>query len=121
MSLFDFGKKKPAANKPRACIFQNTEHFRGFKRGRISSAYGPAPLNAATLANKDLTGLEIAFVENKTSDGRPMLDVYMAKKLIGNIWEDTQTYDDLINCRVEAVHIRIEDKQPKLFVKYREA
>lgn len=137
MGLFDFLNKKTAPTAPtpapaKTYIFQNTKHFRGFKRGRISGMYGDAPQNVEYFKDKDLSGLEIVFTE-VTPDDNPMLTVHLDGKLFGHVWHDTQTYVDITEEKVEDVHLRIEEEtvigqngavvrpRPKLFVKLKEA
>lgn len=144
MGFFDIFSSKPKAqpksnkpnkpNKPmRIYRFTNTKGFRGFKWSALSSHYGEAPQNLFMFWHQDISTAEIVFEENRTTDGRPMLNVFLAGKLIAHVWKDTNTYDRIINNQVEAVYLEIEDEtvltsegslirpRPRLFVKLKEA
>ena len=118
MGILDLFASKPSG---KAYTFKNAGSFTGFKKSSLSCRYGQAPKNAAKFVGKDLTGHSIRFNRDKTTDGRPMLAVYLSNVLIGHVWSDTNTYERITKGWVEEVCVVVAPgPDVNLYVKLRE-
>ena len=112
-------KKKPKKEKP-AAVFSYTqaEHYRGFKRIKLSSyGYAPALDGIKALADADLSGsrIEVSIYGGEY----PRAAVSVGKHEVGTIWEYSygDVYKALRSGKVAAVRVDIRGGDAYLFYK----
>ena len=111
-------KKKPKKEKPIAVFsYTQAEHYRGFKRIKLSSyGYAPALDGIKALADADLSGSRIeASIFGGDS---PRAVVSVGKHEVGTIWEHSfDKFAALRSGKVVAVRVEIRDGDAYLFYK----
>lgn len=111
-------RKKPKKEKP-AAVFSYTqaEHYRGFKRIKLSSyGYAPALDGIKALADADLSGsrIEVSIYGGDS----PRAVVSVGKHEVGTIWQHSfDKFSALKNGKVSAVRLDIRDGDAYLFYK----
>ena len=110
-------RKKPKKEKP-AAVFSYTqaEHYRGFKRIKLSS-YGhePAMNGIKTLADADLSGSVITV--SIYGGEYPRAVVSVGSHELGTVWDRYDAFDALRSGKVAAVRVDIRDGDAYLFYK----
>lgn len=111
-------KKKPKQEKPdKFYIYTQAEHYRGFKRIKLSS-YGhkPAMDGIARLADADLTGADIKI--SIFGGEYPRAVVSVGKYEVGTIWEHSfDKFPSLKSGKVSALRLEIRGGDSYLFYK----
>ena len=109
-------KKKPKQAKPDAFfIYDQQEHYRGFKRIKLSS-YGhkPAEDGIRALADTDLTGANIKI--SIFEDEYPRAVVSVDKHEVGTIWKHSfDKFNALKRGKIDKVRLEIRDGDSYLF------
>lgn len=111
-------KKKPKKEKPIAVFsYTQAEHYRGFKRIKLSSyGYAPALDGIKALADADLSGADIKI--SVFGGDSPRAVVSVGKDIAGTVWQHSfDKFSALKNGKVSAVRLEIRDGDAYLFYK----
>lgn len=116
MSLF--GKKKKNVLRPSAFyVYVHSDHYRGFKRYRLST-YGhvPAMNGLRALSGKSLTGASVKL--SVYEDEHPRIVVSVGKYEVGTLWAHSfDRFNDVKNGLIEKVHLELYDDGAYVFLK----
>ena len=110
-------RKKPKKEKPIAVFsYTQAEHYRGFKRIKLSSyGYAPALDGIKALADADLSGsrIEVSIFGGDS----PHAVVSVGSHELGTVWDRYDAFDALRSGKVAAVRVDIRDGDAYLFYK----
>lgn len=110
-------KKKKTPQPDVFYIYTQSEHYRGFKRIKLSS-YGhqPAMDGIRALDGVALDGSEIRIAIFE--DEFPRANVIIGNHEVGTIWKHSfDRFNDLKNGRIERIRVEIRDGDAYLFYK----
>ena len=125
MALFNIGKKKKPAPKPKQAkpatkllwskTFPQSGSFKGFRRIRLGRYYEDidASLQELKKSRYNMKGRTIRLDNIASTDPYnkyKVIKVYVDDKLIGNVFEsDAQQYSMLTDYEYDKAHVRVED------------
>ena len=113
--MFFRKKKEPVPDV--AFTYPQSEHYRGFKRIKLSSyGYKPAEDGIQALTGKDLAGSKIKI--SIFMDDAPRAMVSVNGTAVGTIWKHSfDKFTTLKNGKIAAVRVEIRDGESCLFYK----
>ena len=113
--MFFRKKKEPVPDV--AFTYPQSEHYRGFKRIKLSShGYKPAEDGIQALTGKDLAGSKIKI--SIFMDDAPRAMVSVNGTAVGTIWKHSfDKFTTLKNGKIAAVRVEIRDGESYLFYK----
>lgn len=112
-----FRKKKKEPTPDVAFTYPQSEHYRGFKRIKLSSyGYKPAEDGIRALTGKDLAGSDVKL--SIYMDDSPRAMVSVNGTTVGTIWKHSfDKFTTLKNGKIAAVRVEIRDGESYLFYK----